>query len=111
SHRKGTLNGIDESNITVEVNSNKTFECGILPKEDNNNSTTLQQYWRGRIVSSSTTSKEDIVHLDMSTGKVIIRPPKQQDTYRKTGQVVIECLMKHTLNEIEFGFNKTFSVI
>ncbi|CAH8863429.1 unnamed protein product [Trichobilharzia szidati] len=111
THRKGTLNGIDESNITVEVNSNKTFECGILPKEDNNNSTTLQQYWRGRIVSSSTTNKEDIVHLDMSTGKVIIRPPKQQDTYRKTGQVVIECLMKYTLNEIEFGFNKTFSVI
>ncbi|VDQ02501.1 unnamed protein product, partial [Trichobilharzia regenti] len=82
THRKGTLNGIDESNITVEVNSNEIFECGILPKEDNNS--TLQQYWRGRIVTSTT---KDIVHLDMSTGKVIIRPPKQQDTYRKTGQV------------------------
>nr|CAH8863270.1 unnamed protein product [Trichobilharzia regenti] len=86
--RKGTLNGIDSSDIIAPIGSNKVYKCGIL---------------QGKTAQYQSE--------DLSNNEVVIRPPYCELYYKIKGNVTIECTYRYVRYQIEFTFNKTISII
>nr|CAH8863264.1 unnamed protein product [Trichobilharzia regenti] len=106
----GTLNGINESNITVLLNTSKTYQCGFLPI-NYMKSGIYNGQWNAKLLDGGT---PNLVSITKCHNQLEITPPSGLSTYSTIGQVLIEC--SFTLNHSEsnqtiFSFVKSFSVI
>ncbi|VDQ04736.1 unnamed protein product [Trichobilharzia regenti] len=86
------MNGIDESNITVLLNTSKTYQCGFLPI-NYMKSGIYNGQWNAKLLDGGT---PNLVSITKCHNQLEITPPSGLSTYSTIGQVLIEC--SFTLN-------------
>ncbi|VDQ08667.1 unnamed protein product [Trichobilharzia regenti] len=85
---KGTLNGIDNKDVTVKLGTSKTFQCGILMNDQN-----IQGYWTGSLVHGQIDAVSlihDNNNNNNNNDKVKIKPRKCSSVYDIKGSVDVK---------------------
>ncbi|VDP99726.1 unnamed protein product [Trichobilharzia regenti] len=102
----GTLNGIDEANISLTVGNQNRLKCGLLPKSTES---LYKGYWEARIISQSS---DNLVSIEKIHNDAVIKPPESsRGEYRTPGHLEVECIYKlHKTDYVYFSFKKYIEI-
>ncbi|VDQ07610.1 unnamed protein product [Trichobilharzia regenti] len=107
TYRKGTLNGINNRDITVGIGSRNVFKCGMLTSDGRSYYSRRNSFWLAKIVDGS----KNLISIKHDKNEAIIGPPLCSNFYQLKGRVKIQCILKYDAYEIGFAFNKSIEII
>ena len=101
----GTLDGLkNPGDVLLYKGDNRTLECDLLPPGTANR---LDGYWKATVNGE----EAEIVSVNMTDGRALIRPPSGFATYEQLGQIQVKCQFYSKQDEPLFEFDRNVTVL